>query len=294
MRKPNFFIIGAPKCGTSSVFTWLSTHPQIFTPEIKEMNFFSRDIWVPKRISENDYLEAYQEARSTQLRLCDASTRYLYSEEAIDNILDYCEGPKFIAMVRNPIDMVYSLYNHLVFINVEHCNSFREAWLLKDERLNGESIMEGCTDPCSLAYGEIGRLGDQIERFFNKVSPSNRLVIVLDDLESNPGSVYKKVINFLDLEDDMHTDFSVSNRSMVWRSKTLNRAILALARAKSKLGINKSGFGLLNKLSRMNRKDTERDALPVDLLDEMQEFFFEDTLKLGELLRRDLSHWVSR
>lgn len=292
MTKPNFFIIGAPKCGTTSLFDWLSLHPEIFVSPNKEPNFFSSDIWVPNRITEAEYLKLFEKVPEYKKNIGEASTRYLYSEVAIDKILKYCDKPRFIALVRNPVDMVYSLYNHLQFLNVEDCQSFSDAWALKDARADGKCIKPGCTDPASLSYGKIGLLGEQVERFYAKVPASQRLVVVMDDLKKDPESVWVNVLKFLGVADDIPIDFFVSNKSMKPRFKSLNQMVFWLSSAKRKIGINR-GVGILNRVSKFNRVQAVRKPLEEDLKLRITDYFSEDILKLGNVLNRDFSNWLN-
>jgi hypothetical protein len=291
MIKPNFFIIGAPKCGTTSLFRWLSQHPQVFMPEKKEPNFFNHDFWVPNRISEAEYLKLFESAPPDKKVIGEASTRYLFSQVAIDNSLAYCNNPKFIAMVRNPVDMLYSLYNHLYCLKVEYCKSFRDAWNLKEARARGRSIKALCADPHSLAYGDIGRLGEQIERLYQKVPGRQRLVIVMDDLIVDPNSIWVSVLRFLNIDETVQIDFRVSNRSMDTRFKSLNEIVYWLSGLKRKFRVDTS-FGILNRISQLNRVEATRQPLDDGLRSEIIQYFCDDILKLSNLLNRDLSCWL--
>ena len=94
VRKPNFFIIGAPKCGTTSLATWLSGHPNVFMSAVKEPHFFNTD---DRRFIST--LEAYENlfraASSDHCAVGEASVWYLSSTEAVRNILALSTGRAF-------------------------------------------------------------------------------------------------------------------------------------------------------------------------------------------------------
>ena len=106
MPRPSFFLVGAPKCGTTSLCHYLRQHPEIFIPEPnKELNFFASDLELPRHFAtENEYLGAF--ACTVKPRCGEGSTWYLYSSTAAREIRDFNRHAKIIISVRNPIDMV--------------------------------------------------------------------------------------------------------------------------------------------------------------------------------------------
>src|SRR5271154_5759385 len=106
--RPNFFIIGGPKCGTTSLVSWLGQHPDIFIPREKELNFFNSDDY---RIitSLDDYEDCFAMAKD-KLAIGEATVWYLYSDEAVPNILQYQPDARFIVMFRNPMEMAPALH----------------------------------------------------------------------------------------------------------------------------------------------------------------------------------------
>jgi hypothetical protein len=290
MRKPNLFIIGAPKCGTTSLAYWLSQHPEIYMSANKEPHFFSTDIYLQNRISFYDYLKLFESASNKQKWLGEASARYLYSKKAVPSILGFTEKQKFIAIVRNPVDMVYSLHNHLIYLGSECIKNFKEAWRACEARKKGYLICKKCQDPNSLIYNEVAMLGEQIERFFEIVPARDRLVIIFDDLKERPAIVLKEIFNFLLIQRDININMGVKNRSMARRSELLNHCIRMAANIKQYAGIDK-GLGILNYIVSINRIEKERPPLPQDLKNELKDYFKEDVEKLSSILGKNLQHW---
>jgi hypothetical protein len=219
MNYPNLLIVGAPKCGTTSLAYWLSQHHRAYLPAIKEPHCFSKDIYRPDRISKKKYYRVYERAKE-EIKI-DASTRYLYLREAIPEIVSNSTDAKFIAILRNPIEMIYSLHNHLRFLGVEHITDFEEAWRACEHRRQGRMIKNGCNDLGSLLYDEIGLLGEQINNFYLNVPPEKRKLILFDDLSDRPYEVLADVFNFSDLPNDPAIDVTRMNTSMARRHEWL-------------------------------------------------------------------------
>ena len=87
-RKPDFFIVGAPKCGTSSLANTLRWHPNIFVPLAFEPQFFSTDFNEVNDHTDESYLNLFSNVQKEHQALGEKSVIYLYSDVAIDNILN--------------------------------------------------------------------------------------------------------------------------------------------------------------------------------------------------------------
>src|SRR6266566_130247 len=110
MRVPDFFIVGAPKCGTTSLYRMLRQHPRIFMPDLKEPRFLASDAWAapgspsgpisyPQTLEE--YLALFDEAREDQL-VGEATTLYLWSRTAAARIAELSPAARIIAILREP------------------------------------------------------------------------------------------------------------------------------------------------------------------------------------------------
>jgi len=242
-RRPNFFIIGAPKCGTTSMARWLAEHPNIFMSPVKEPNFFNTDDrWTVTRTL-RQYEALFRNAGPDHIAVGEASAWYLFSREAVPNILGYCEDPRFLVMVRNPIEMAYSLHQQELYSGNEHIKDFQTAWALQSERAQGREISRFCVEPKRLLYGPVCKLEEQLERLYTLVPKEKVLVIVLDDVKMNPRREYLKVLEFLGVPDDGRTNFPVYNPAKEHRSLFMGRIIAFVGRTvgawKRSLGIQK-------------------------------------------------------
>ncbi len=295
MKRPNFFIIGAPKCGTTSLARWLGSHPRIYMSPLKEPNFFNTDDRARVVRSLSEYEALFRDAGEEHLAVGEASAWYLYSREAVPNILRYNPEARFIVMVRNPIEMAYSLHQQELFSGNETVEDFERAWALQFERARGRQIPRFCKEPKRLLYGPACKLGEQLERLYRTVPKEKVLVLVLDDVKENPRREYLKVLAFLNVPDDGRRTFPVYNPAKARRFRPLGRVIgmvgRRLGRWKRALGIQ-GGLGLLNALDRLNTVPAPRPPLSEDMWQTLVSYFEDDIQRLSQLLDRDFSSWL--
>lgn len=299
-RKPDFFIIGAPKCGTTALSEYLREHPQVFFSDPKEPFFFCTDFPEERRQARTteEYEALFAGAGETALVVGEGSTWYLASRVAVRNIMAYQPDAKFIIMLRNPLEMVRSLHSQNIAVQDEDCLDFRRAWTLCDERRDGRGIPLTCGNPKFLQYGEICSLGKQLERAMKLIPEENLLCIVYDEFSTDTPGVYRKVLDFLGVPDDGRTDFARVNANRGYRLGFLHELMFAgpvyrgLRKIKSLTGINR-GLGIYSVIERSNLSEMGRNATPDDMVHELKDYFRDDVELLTGLLQRDLMHWVS-
>jgi hypothetical protein len=288
MSRPNLFIIGAPKCGTTSLADWLRQHPQVFVPASQnEPNFFNTDHVERFRLKLAEYERLFEPARDHHKYVCEKSVWYLSSKEAVPNILEYSPDARFIVCVRNPVEMAYALHHHQVFDGIERLSSFREAWDAQAER--AKNLSGPARASAYLLYGWTCKLGAQLERLLQRV-PANRIhVVFMDDIRQAPQAVFIALLNFLGAA-PFTPEFRTVNESKTNRFPFLRRIATRIGGAKRALGI-KHSFGILGRIGRWNRK-AQRWQPDEQMTAVIRSYFREDVALLGQLTGRDLSHWL--
>jgi hypothetical protein len=298
LRLPDFCIVGAPKCGTTSLASYLRTHPKIFMSPVKEPNYFCFD--APGLRDMYDRPESYARlfARARPDQLCgEASTAYLFSEEAVPAILAANPVAKIIVMVRNPLEMVVSHHAQKLYTLEENEPDFERAWRLSPARAKGEMVGPRCRAPKYLDYQSIGRLGEQVSRLKAVVPQDQLLVIVFDDLRADRRRVYREACRFLGVPMDEQGPFAIENARRTHRSPRLARALRHLPAPIHRLKVHlRARFPAQAKaigraVHRLNRSAAERPALGEELRSEMIAAFQDDVALLGRLLDRDLGYW---
>lgn len=291
-RKPNLFILGAPKCGTTSVYQWLSEHPNVFMSPMKEPHFFNTDEnqrWVT---SLEEYEGLFAGATDRHRTIGEASTWYMHSDEAVPNILQYASAPKFVVCLRNPVDMAYSL--HAQYLNKTHrenIGSFERAWALSDARRKGQCVGSRVTDPRYLAYKYSCAIGTQLECVLQRVPKDSVHVVVLDDLKSNPTREYTDLLRFLGLPYEGRQKFPTYNQRVEYRSIRLHRAMMGLSQMKCTIGLRRGRLGLMPKAVRFNRIRATRE-MPIGIRKLLTEYFRNEIELIFQLLEKEYPHWL--
>jgi hypothetical protein len=289
MEDPNFFILGAPKCGTTSMAAWLRAHENVHVPDLKEPEYFNTDHKRRRVLSQKNYESLFKPAKPLKHKAVgEASVWYLYSDVAVEKILHtYGDSTKFIVMLRNPLDMAMSLHWQQLYVNFEHIRDFEQAWRAQDARRRGTGVFTDA-EARQLLYGDACKLGFQLDRLRSKVDPARIKPVLLSDMHSDPGMAYRDVLGFLGLPDDGRTEFPHLNKSRTYTNAWLHNAIQCAARLKLKLGI-RYNFHLQDKCAKPAAKPRLRPAFR----DELNRYFRDDVALLSGLLNRDLTHWVT-
>jgi len=295
---PNFFIIGAPKSGTTSLCEYLNGHPNIYFSPVKEPHFFDVDMSKRLRLGLQMYLSLFCKADpALHKAVGEGSTGYLISKVAVSEILKFNVDAKFIVMLRNPVELVQAWHAQMNYEGVENIGDFESAWKLEPERKRGRNIPRNCLEPKQLYYSDWGMLGEQMERLF-AVAPRNRVKIVLfDDYVADLKGIYEEVLSFLGVPTDGRNVFPIVNENKVVLFPRLQRLTAYTANhirrvriaSGLKLGL---GVGLFPKMLAFNSKPSPRKPISPALRAELADCFRADIGKLSKLLGRDLSHWV--
>ena len=168
---PDFFIVGQPKCGTTSIYEILKCHPEIFMPWHKEPNFFITDAHyrnTPGSLEE--YLQLFEPAESGQ-RVGEASVLYLSSSTAAAGIAELVPAAKIVAVLREPAALLRSFHMQLVQSRVEIEGDLRRALALEADRREGRRIPRASRDEAPmLFYSNHVRYVDQLRRFHDRFS----------------------------------------------------------------------------------------------------------------------------
>lgn len=302
IKKPNFFIVGAPKCGTTSLSEYLRTHPNILMSKPKEPHYFSEDFPGIRCVKNlNQYLELFQRSREEHLVIGEASASYLYSSVAISNIYKFNKHAKIVVMLRNPIDMVYSLHSEFLFNGFEDQKEFATAWELQSIREKGINIPENCLEAIFLQYYKQAQYSLQIQRLFQIFPKENIKIILFDDFIKSIKSVYDEVLHFLDLPSDGRDNFPKLNTNKTSKNAWINLTLQRIRKYKSfwypparkiKQIIGIEDISFFKALNQMNLQKTYRPPLDENLKSELSNIFREDIEKLSQILEKDLTYWL--
>ena len=299
---PDVYLIGAPKCGTTSLARWLGEHRDVYVSVPKEPYFWAADYPRMRAHYGFDTRAAYEAlydgaaARSARRRV-DGSTTYLYSECAVPDISGAVPAARFVVCVRNPVDLLISYHRtQLVALN-EAEPDFGRAWR---RSLSGGLPDTDPLDPQLLDYPRVGRLGAALQRVLATVPGDRVHVVLLEELAADPRQTWNRLCAFLDLDPEPPAGFEVHNasnkaaRSAVLRRLThrpppLLEAPVRRLRQWSRTTPNPLVAGVKARMWR----PAATPSVAAGVRSELADYFRADVERLAGLLDRDLVHWTS-
>jgi hypothetical protein len=300
-RRPNFVILGAPKCGTTALSEYLRRHERVFVSTPKEPHYFCDDFdyyYAPGQRTLDHYLHLFDDADERHLAVGEASVWYLYSATAARNIMEFDPAMRVIVMVRNPVDLVPSLHSQMSYMLDEDEPDVEAAWRLQEARARGERVPGAARVPAFLQYGAAASLGAQLRRVREHVPEDQLKVLVFDDLRVDTGAVYRETLEFLGVPDDGRDQFPRVNENKMHQRPAVARLtqrppapLVAVARGVKRVaGVER--LGVLDRVRRSNRRVAPRAEISPEFAQELRDHFRDDVRDLGEQIGRDLSHWT--
>ncbi|HEV8053261.1 MAG TPA: sulfotransferase, partial [Candidatus Limnocylindrales bacterium] len=224
-RLPDFFIVGAPKCGPTALYDYLAPHPDVFMPFHKEPLYFGSDL--TRRygaMSEADYGALFRDARPEQV-VGEASAWYLYSTTAASEIRGACPDARIIVMLRNPVDVMHAQHSQLLFSEQEVITDFGAALEAEAERRQGRRMPPGPIRPENLFYRHMVRFSEQLQRYIEAFGRERVHVIIHDDLRRDGLAEYRRVLEFLGVDPEFVPDMRPSNENKRVRNRWIQRLI---------------------------------------------------------------------
>jgi hypothetical protein len=302
-RRPDFFIVGHHKCGTTALYEMLRRHPQIFMPEIKEPWFMAGDERVllqpssplPKTLEQ--YLALFAPARPEQ-RAGEATPAYLLSPTAAASIAELQPDARIIAILREPASFLRSLHMQRVQVHAETETDLGRALALEQTRRLGQAIPRDAVRPEDLFYSEHVRYVEQLRRYHAVFPPEQVLVLIYEDFRRDNEATVRQVLRFLDVDDERPLELIEANPTVRVRSQRAYDLLRSLYLGRGPLArFAKPAIKLLTP-KRVRREASTAvarrvlygDPQPPDeaLMLELRRRFKPEVLAAGEYLGRDL------
>ncbi len=299
---PNVFLVGAPKCGTTTIAGMLAEHPEVAVSDPKEPCFWSVEVGErpPSSINEASirrYAEKFSGSTGKAVRM-DASTSYCWSRTALPLIEKHIGSQcRYIMMVRNPVEMALSLHAEELYACHEDLPGFEDAWTAQADRRAGRRLPAGVRTPMKLQYKYICSLGSHLEHVRAHAGERLLHVVVLDDLRSDPDRIVRGICDFLEVP---HVSLSprVSNVRKRHRFPSFSRYLLRPPRmlrpleAKAKKLCRRMGLaGLRSNMLRAVAARNGSHRLSPALRRTLVEEFEPEVLKLEGILGRRFEAW---
>lgn len=281
--------------------SYLAGHPDVFMAR-KEMHHFGADLRFGRQFYRRNAKEYLAEFNSWngQRSAGEASVWYLFSQQAAAEIKAFNPDARVIVMLREPVDMLYSLYFTFRWDGNEHLPSFEEALAAENDRRAGRRLARQTYFKQGLVYREAARYAEQVKAYFDTFGRERVHVILYEDFAADVPSVYRKTLDFLGVDSNrMQKNFKPVNTNKSTRNK-LVRAVLHDPMVRSTMlairpWLPCQVFAAMQKVDALIRKyngrPQVRPPLAPELSARLKREFAPEVERLSELLRQDLTHW---
>lgn len=201
----DFFLVGAARSGTTSLYNYLICNPRIFLPNVKEPNFFANvnssipeehELPDPKKkyhakiiTSLEVYESLYLSASPLQLK-GDTSPSYMWDQTCAKRIFEYNPKAKIIISLRHPVDRAFSHFKMNLFIGHEREKDFLKALKSKKSPYWGGSNR----------YLEISQYFLQVKEYYDVFPEDQIKVIIFEEWVNNVGSCISEICSFLGID----------------------------------------------------------------------------------------------
>ena len=282
-RWPNFFIVGAPRAGTTSLYEYLHQHPKIFMSTKKEPSYFLKEI--PKIIypihvrGKKEYLKLFKNVKNEKA-VGEASTGYLVDPESPKLIYKQVPNAKIIIILRDPIERSYSHYHMLIRMNHEK-GSFSEV-IRRDANRIERGLVVGNTIKSSFYY-------QPIKEYFETFGNENVKILVFEEFVNDVLGTVKEVLKFLDLGDELH-EFKIEKFNVFRIPKGKIEKLIVDNITLRKIVYRLMGKHQIMKLGKeiLYKKNISKHPILPDDKEFLEKLFFNDSYKTQKILGRDL------
>ncbi len=308
---PNFIVVGAAKAGTTSIYQYLSQHPEVYLSPIKETNYFAKDIPLDKIrkdyykegeldvekyvngdlseqihiafVSEWDHYQKLYKNVKGQKAIGEISNSYLHSEVAAREIYAVNPDMKIIMILRDPIKRAFSHYKMTLRIGLVKDSFYEEVQRDYAAREKGFRV--------SHLYVEMGMYADQVSRYLEVFPREQVRIYLFDDLRVDAAALMDDMIRFLGVDPTERVDTSFqANQASVPKSAGLVHFLRKSGIRKVAKKLSPKFIGEAAKKIFYKKEDDlvlmQRDK------DFLRPLFEADVRKLEKIINRDLSHWL--
>ena len=297
MARPDFLVVGAPKCGTTAFHAFLNAHPDIFMPEFKELHFFGSDLsGLASNITLQQHAALFDDARSDQC-VGESCIWALYSKTAAQEIRRSLPGAKIVIMLRDPVHMVHALHNEYLWGGYEDVIDFARALELEAERKEGRQLPRSGEPTQILFYREVARFSEQVKRYYAVFGRKRVHVVLLEDMRRDLPGVYGELLEFLEVDPTFRPKFQIVNpRKNVWSYRLhwfLNdRDHFYRRLARGLVPVRPLRSAIARSLTFVNGLHPPRRGLDPALSRRLRKELAPEVEQLSTVLCRDLRRWL--
>src|SRR5690348_277983 len=288
MGLPNFFIVGTPKAGTTSLYHYLDEHPDIFMSPIKETNYFSYEEIKSQGLFYNEehintlaqYEQQFKDAKN-ESAIGEASVSYLYYASVPSKIKEFNPDARIIIVLRNPVDRGFSHYlmdKRLGFVNLSYEDIVWERNIHPKSQLYYQQ------------YIGLGQYYEQVKRYLTIFGEKQVKILLYEDIIRDIEKVVKELFMFLNVNCDFSPD---TNQQHNVYTSPKNFFIQKLYAQKKFRTVAKKIFGenIQQQLKNVFFKQ-DKPELDKKLKQDLIQIYKENIYKTSDLLKTDLTYWL--
>jgi len=205
---PDFLVIGAKRCGTTSLYQHLSEHPCISRSPRDNIGFFNENYhlginWY-KSLFPTVFYKKKMESKNKQCLFFDVTSTYMEEELTAKNVYEVNPNQKIIVILRNPVDRAYSHY-HVNVKEKSEKRSFEDAIFEEMNRIKSERIIQNKNKnlrvftPNNIHYLKKGFYALQLKSWFKIFPREQILVLSTEEFQEDQNIIYKKIFDFLNI-----------------------------------------------------------------------------------------------
>jgi len=212
--RPNTFLIGAQKSATTSVYDWISQHPQVCGPiAVKDFPYFiNKESYEQKKA--NIFIKAYLDENILDEKIIlQGSVQYMFYPNAIKKIYNFNPESKLIAVLRNPVERAVSAYKFMKKMGVETL-TFNEAIEIEPERLGSDDY----NTVSDLSYVSHGLYGQQLKQILKYFDRKKIMILLFEEVKSKPKSIISQIYKFLEIDPNFQPELNILNKTGSVRS----------------------------------------------------------------------------
>ena len=304
MAVPNFFVIGAQKCGTDALYHALKKHPDIYmSPEKEPFYFIADDGSVDFKIPTFGYGNRLVLDRDRYLNLFDAvdgekaigeaSAIYLssyYPEKTAARIRSFNPDARIIALLRQPVDRAYSAFNFYHARDLEPLSDFEAALSVERNRIDNNEFPD-------IRHRSNGYYFANLKPYFDAFPREQIRVFLFEDWNQEPRAVLREIFRFLGVDERFTVEVGRENVTRRYRSKVLRRVYQRLSRylidpgAGGATWMSRVPLALIGRLRKWN--EVPPRPLAPAIRRALTEEYRHDIKALQTLIDRDLGHWLA-
>ncbi len=290
MRKPDFFIVGQTRSGTTTLVDQLNQHPDVFVVHSGRGDVPQFFGFEPTIKTEEEYLKIFKNVKNEKM-MGEKGTDNLMAPEVAEKIHHYYPNAKIMMNLRNPIDMMLSLHNLMVNADItEPIIDFEEALNAEKQRTVQELKNPG-TYNLNLFYRKNARYVDQVKRYVNLFGLEKIHIRIFDDFVKDPVGTFQETCRFLGVDDTIVPITEHHNKRRVNRSRKIQGLVKSMEGTKFRKIVGKipkiqDAYNTINRPFAPKEKKISKEleqSLKIELKPEIE--------ALSNLIKKDVTFW---